>query len=86
VLSLFPTCPVTFRRDIGTGQIVSRDYSNPSYPLTRFQVTRMLGDPNSSNRTAYCYMISQRGANKTLLQIEFRNDLAVESRLYTTAE
>lgn len=86
VVSLLPRCPVTLRKDIGTGEIVEHDYANPSYSLTRIDVMKLLGNPSSTTSDSYQYSIGDRDSNKTFLQIRFQNGLAVESGVYTVAE
>ena len=86
MLSLMPKCPVTFRKDIGTGELAAYDYSKPSYFLTRVEVVKLLGKPTSSTPAAFCYLVRERANNRTFFQIRFQGDFAVESTIYTTSE
>jgi hypothetical protein len=82
VRSLLPTCPVTFERNIGTGEIVARDYSKPSYPLTRDDIVKLLGKPASLEADSYDYLVLERSSDRTFLSVKFENEFAVESSLY----
>ena len=55
LFKLLPHSPVTSRKDIGTGAIVTFDYEHPSYKLYKRDIILLLGEPdrNSNNETFY---------------------------------
>jgi len=55
LFKLLPHSPVTSRKDIGTGAIVTFDYEHPSYKLYKRDIILLLGEPdrNINNETFY---------------------------------
>ena len=86
LLSLLPSCPVAFRKDIESGILIAHDYSTPSYYLTKVEVVKLLGKPTYSTPETYRYLIGEQAGNKTFLEIKFQSGFAVESTVYTSTE
>ena len=53
IQALLPSCPVTSWKDIGTGAIVTYDYLHPSHKLSKQDLFRALGQPDSFYNHSY---------------------------------
>src|SRR5215469_7177386 len=82
IQTLLPRCPVTWEKDIGTGILRSFDYAHPSYKLTKPELFRALGQPDSSHNDTVWYVLVH-DTNDMLWQIsvDFRNDYVVGSTI-----
>ena len=92
-MDLLPTCPVVQEWGGHPGShIVIRDYSRPSYRLSKQQLLAMLGKPAKTH--AYSddqtveYAVFAEGSMRYYLMVDFRNGYAVdaETRGWNEAE
>jgi hypothetical protein len=83
LLPALPTCPILHEQDIGTGTLVSFDYSRPSFLLSEADAVNLLGEPASKQSTTWSYSAKEGVDGTTFLWIKFYDGYAVEARLYT---
>jgi len=82
---IMPNCPETWRKDIGTGVLVSRDHSQPSYKLTRSEAFSLLGQPDIINGDQVCWELGTNGTTRLELYVQFDGDFVVESDFTASA-
>lgn len=80
--TLLPHCPKTWEKDIGTGTLMSFDYAHPSYKLTKPELFRALGQPDSFYKDTVWYVLVH-DTNDMLWQIsvDFHDDYVTGSTI-----
>jgi hypothetical protein len=86
IFRLLPRCPVTWRKEIGTGTLVSYDYSSPTYFLFKRDVIRLLGSPDTTDEDNLTYTIERKEGMLWCLWIHFQSDHVVLSTILGTLE
>ena len=82
IQTLLPCCPKTWEKDIGTGTLMTFDYEHPSYKLTKPELLRALGQPDSSYNDIVWYVISHETDDMLYqLSIEFHEGYVVGSSI-----
>lgn len=82
IQGLLPHCPKTWEKDIGTGVLMAFDYANRSYKLTKPELFRALGQPDSSHNDTVSYVLVH-DTNGMLWEIyvDIRDDYVVGSTI-----
>lgn len=86
LIALMPRCPITYYTNVGSGRIISRDYSRPSFFLACENVTNLLGKPDVMEPERFLYIIDERDNNRTFFEIVFQSGKAVESTIVSLAK
>ena len=80
--SLLPCCPKTWEKDIGTGTLMAFDYAHPSYKLTKPELFRALGQPDSSyNDTVWYVLVHDTNDMLWQISVQFHDDYVVGSTI-----
>jgi hypothetical protein len=82
IQTLLPDCPITWEKDIGTGTLVAFDYTHPSYKLTKPDLFRALGQPDSSyNDTVWYVLVHDSNDMLWQISVDFHDDYVVGSTI-----
>ncbi len=80
--TLLPRCPKTWEKDIGTGTLMAFDYAHPSYKLTKPELFRALGQPDSSyNDTVWYELVHDTNDMLWQISVDFHDDYVVGSTI-----
>ncbi len=82
LLTLLPRCPKTWEKDIGSGTLMGFDYAHPSYKLTKPELFRALGQPDSSyNGTVWYVLVHDPKDMLWQMSVDFHYDYVVGSTI-----